>query len=859
MDARQPGHPFQHLPQYRVLVCVGCRFAVAPQYLLAHLQTKHPDLEAGKRRQIAEFNQAIAGLARTVDQVRFPSPDEPPCGILPVWRNGLRCTGTGPDGLQCRYIVNAVQKIQQHCSSAHGWQNKQRRGGKQQEKQLHPANRMWDLDQAYQVFFTKPLWKRNTAVNLSANGNDQSASQVTRSGVGLVDQFLARKADRDRAERQLRTIEGAGSRQETTAWLRFTGWHIHLAGFNRGELLLTIRPAAGERPEEGLADITIEDEEDAEEAVALARACSATRRLIRHAWKAARPEVVGRPALEAVTRRETGEQSNEKPFYAGHKVQTIRKYSRVWTKMLRYLWRMAAREHRPDYELTEEQQARLSDFRQAVHPDGEDGEEDEEGGSSRAILSSKNRLQAGEDASLAFWIAMFDHALQDREFESGIISAAAVLGLEVEKEGWKSALTYTPALSAIITTMRALVVYQGYQERQVAIERLLTQGLSQSQARRQAPAVVEGVDALTKRFMTIRSFGGMISPMDRLLHQRTYGLRIRYTTKAEGRVSWNGSRILIDSTEFSMDDIRTVVHGLVDTASKRLHEELLFVAKEKAPELDICQLVDNPVETTKGWSFLNDTRNRFAVDGGRWLLDRLASDEEDSGLERLFVGGLDGVERWEDIRWRQRQVEDYLRCARRFKEELLVLVHLSAGAPARATELLSIGRVNGTETRNQRGIFVDSGMVSFVTAYHKGFSASNNAKIIHRYVPREVGELVVKYLWLVEPFIAVLQTTRAEDSKGQSHMMWQPEAEEEWLPNEDEGELDEFVAEDRYEEREPDSDTDDEDEAGNGRQQQQQQQKKPENIDGVWDTDRVRRVMYRETKSRIGVQIGVAL
>jgi hypothetical protein len=54
---------------------------------------------------------------------------------------------------------------------------------------------------------------------------------------------------------------------------------------------------------------------------------------------------------------------------------------------------------------------------------------------------------------------MFDHELKDREFESGIISAAAILGLEVEKGGWRSALSYTPMLSAIITMLQALVVY----------------------------------------------------------------------------------------------------------------------------------------------------------------------------------------------------------------------------------------------------------------------------------------------------------------------------------------------------------------------------------------------------------------
>jgi hypothetical protein len=37
-------------------------------------------------------------------------------------------------------------------------------------------------------------------------------------------------------------------------------------------------------------------------------------------------------------------------------------------------------------------------------------------------------------------------------------------------------------------------------------------------------------------------------------------------------------------------------------------------------------------------------------------------------------------------------------------------------------------------------------MVTFATAYHKGFHISNNVKIIHQYMPREVGELVIWYI-----------------------------------------------------------------------------------------------------------------
>jgi len=93
------------------------------------------------------------------------------------------------------------------------------------------------------------------------------------------------------------------------------------------------------------------------------------------------------------------------------------------------------------------------------------------------------------------------------------------------------------------------------------------------------------------------------------------------------------------------------------------------------------------------------------------------------------------------------------------------LVHLSARAPARATELLSIQHTNSVEAQNQRGVFIDNGTVSFVTTYHKGFSASQKAKIIHWYVPREVGELVVQFLWLIQPFIEQLQVVVTEEAE----------------------------------------------------------------------------------------------
>jgi superfamily II DNA helicase RecQ len=47
--------------------------------------------------------------------------------------------------------------------------------------------------------------------------------------------------------------------------------------------------------------------------------------------------------------------------------------------------------------------------------------------------------------------------------------------------------------------------------------------------------------------------------------------------------------------------------------------------------------------------------------------------------------------------------------------------------------------------------------VLFVTAYHKGYEFTERTKIIQRYLPREIGELLVYYLWLALPFSEAMQ------------------------------------------------------------------------------------------------------
>lgn len=51
-----------------------------------------------------------------------------------------------------------------------------------------------------------------------------------------------------------------------------------------------------------------------------------------------------------------------------------------------------------------------------------------------------------------------------------------------------------------------------------------------------------------------------------------------------------------------------------------------------------------------------------------------------------------------------------------------------------------------------RGIFIEEGLIRIVTSYYKGYNITGSTKIIYRYLPKEVSELLVYYLWLVLPF-----------------------------------------------------------------------------------------------------------
>ncbi|KAH2525704.1 hypothetical protein KXW97_002837, partial [Aspergillus fumigatus] len=101
-----------------------------------------------------------------------------------------------------------------------------------------------------------------------------------------------------------------------------------------------------------------------------------------------------------------------------------------------------------------------------------------------------------------------------------------------------------------------------------------------------------------------------------------------------------------------------------------------------------------------GWDPLDDR-------GTHWMIDRLRAEP---AMQRHFMRGG---------RFHPSAIQQYWQRVAQFKEKLAILVHVTAGQPARAPELLSIQHCNTANSR-RRNIYIEDGMVTFVTAYHKG-------------------------------------------------------------------------------------------------------------------------------------------
>ncbi|KAL3595876.1 hypothetical protein FPOAC2_10246 [Fusarium poae] len=452
---------------------------------------------------------------------------------------------------------------------------------------------------------------------------------------------------------------------------------------------------------------------------------------------------------------------------------------------------------RPPYKMTRQQEEAWNEFNHGVT-------QVVTGGDIKGRYTPERLQRSCLDAVVQF----LDHPFKNgNHYDSIVISALAVMGLG-EGGGWMPVVSYTTIYSAVIKVARYLVLYQSILERQGQV-RQLSQWGSKQQAEEDAEGLFQIVRRKVRRFMVRMPEGedAQPSPMNWIINTRTYGMQIRYSTPGSETIDWRGDQIIHGRVRIRMSEISDMLHGLVGEARQTLlrltsgrvgaddgddsnngndgrdaeeeeeEEEEEEGEKESMqqwpPSSDVLPFIpwskiqDRHGESTLEHSFLRDEENQCWVKKGEgWVRDQI-----ETSVSRGKIWLARPLN--EQCPYQEQAIRGYSRLIEQFRSQLFMLMHMLGGQPARLTEILGL-RMWNTMNGGVRNIFIHEGMVCFVTMYHKGFRQTDKVKVIHRYLQREVGELLVWYMWLVLPFWQKVQR-RMKMKNRRSAFLWADE------------------------------------------------------------------------------------
>ncbi|TKA55481.1 hypothetical protein B0A49_13343, partial [Cryomyces minteri] len=544
----------------------------------------------------------------------------------------------------------------------------------------------------------------------------ESSVQVPGKGGNSREEVWARLrqklvATRTSIENKARSTIQEGEADEVSPWLERAQWHQYLVGLERPELISCV-----EEPNK--------KEEPVEAAI-----WEAMHGLVRVCQQSVRARVGVFVRMEAI--RTEKHQTRYQPLQPYMDGKALGDYSRPWKQVLMFFAR-TQKEHgwrSPKYRFTGRQREAWEELvdqaergvdngeeraEEEGSQEGEESEEEVEDTSSNDSVRTEEKedeeekLSAVQKACLQFCIALLDQRITQKEYDSALVCALAVLG--VKEGGWKGPDQYPPILSAMIKIARFVVVQQALElAGPFESDGLDSDSDSDSSVDTIRPrkGCLQFVTEMMDRFMVRGGHGAM----QWMLDLRTYGLKIHYNTTSTGNVDWIGDQILFKNMQFGMAEFRSMVHGLVAETRRMLMEDLLFDKQGK----------DDGV-------FLQDQRSQLPVNGQMWLFDRVGQDE---ATQATFIRPGTGMVA------DRKGIEGYMSQMVEYREKLLVLMHITGGQPARSPEILSI-RHSNTAKGEHRNTFIEDGMVVFATRYHKGYALSGDVKIIHRYLPREV-------------------------------------------------------------------------------------------------------------------------
>jgi Orsellinic acid/F9775 biosynthesis cluster protein D len=599
--------PFIKLPSYPFIVCRECQYAVLPSQIDSHLKNKkkHGWEKERRDRVIAEVGR-VHGLILTERQLEAYEFPPGPVRAIPELKSprndGSKCKS-------CPYVICHRRLIQEHSRTVHDWENGRKKGRLSYKKRKEELVLPWIPNVRCQQLFKQGI--KSAFFEVAA---DDSATETVESDIWTKGKKVTTERREHMEKKVKESIREEDEGKEPNPWVMRVGWIKGLARKNPEKLKESIEPA------------------DAKEEPILHAIIESFRRVVDKAQQKGVRNVVGISALFEVNKK-IATIKPKMPFSSYMGEDTKPKYRGYWEQVLCFMYRTSElakfEEDKPGYQLTRDQEAAFDDLIEAIEGLTEQEDESSHHVNAKSPEEIDIELDKVDRLCLQLVMTLLDHQFGDDEYASVVISGLAVLGIR-EDGGWLNAEDYTTKYSGIIKIARMLVLYRSYVEREDAVA-ARQRTMTEAKARARTEPIFDIVQRRVRRYMTLVSEWSKPSPMDWIYECRTYGMKIRYNTTAEGAMEWEGSKVMYQKIRFDMKQLQGMVAGLVEEARRALMELLMIEMNEEGevkgnilPPIDWAKLSDDPSEERVGWSFLMDAHNQLGVDGKWWLLKRVS-------------------------------------------------------------------------------------------------------------------------------------------------------------------------------------------------------------------------------------------
>ena len=229
--------------------------------------------------------------------------------------------------------------------------------------------------------------------------------------------------------------------------------------------------------------------------------------------------------------------------------------------------------------------------------------------------------------------------------------------------------------------------------------------------------------------------------MQWIFDRRAYDMKIHYINTSTNNVNWMKDRIRYKQMKLNMNQLRKMIHNLIDK-TYRILKTMLHLSATKFSVISWLNLRDDFTRKDVEHNFIHDVRNHWSMNAFTWLLNHLID-------KRIFAQ--------RNQSFHEHKIKEWTRLIDQFHDLLITLMQWSWKQNARDIEFLIMCEWNfDYEKKHNMFIVVEydfdesqKNQIKLVIRYHKNYNIFEFIKVIHRFLSREMNALLIWIVWLI--------------------------------------------------------------------------------------------------------------